>query len=89
MHFTQQECKHTRFSEKVTMDIVKLKELNATQMVMKVQVWCAECGLPFVLHAPHGFSTACPTQSNDGTVLVVPLDYPEAPVVPIPSIDLH
>lgn len=66
------------------MDIVKLKEVNATQMVMKVEIRCHQCGLPFVFHAPHGFSTIHPTQNNDGTELRVPIDYPEGLVVPVP-----
>lgn len=65
------------------MDIVKLKEVGATQMVMKVECRCHECGLPFVFHAPHGFSTIHPTQNNDGTELRIPMDYPERMTIPV------
>lgn len=89
MQFSQQGCKHAKFSTKVTMEVVQLKELGAHQMVMKVKVWCAACGLPFVVHAPRGFSTQAPTQDNDGTELRVPVDYPEPPEVPVPIFSLH
>lgn len=87
--FTQLSCKHARFHEKVTMDVVRLKELGRAQMVMKVKVWCADCGLPFVVHAPRGFSTSAPTQSEDGSVLVVPVDYPATPEPDDPSFNVH
>lgn len=71
------------------MDIVKLKEIGATQMVMKIQCRCHVCGLPFVFHAPHGFSTIHPTQNNEGTELRIPISYPDPLDVPSPAKTFH
>ena len=69
------------------MDVVDMKEIGAKQLIMKVQVWCAACGRPFVLHAKHGYSTYEPSQNNDGTELRVPIEYPEDLVVaPVPTV---
>lgn len=71
------------------MDIVRLKEIGASQMIVKIELHCHECGLPFVFHAPHGFSTIHPTQNNDGTELRVPVEFPDPLEVPTPAKNIH
>ena len=71
------KCKHSKYTCTSKMSFVKeFDKPGADVMVLKVYLTCADCKLPFVISAPHGFSTYEPSLSFDGTELRVPISFP-------------
>jgi len=71
------KCKHDKYVATTKMIVVRMKELESWQLVLKVNIVCVVCNQPFTFRAHHGFSTNEPTVSNDELELRVPIDYPD------------
>lgn len=58
------------------MDVVKMPELRAHQLVARLVVVCADCKRKYTMRAHNGFSTREPTINNAGDEIRIPIDYP-------------
>ena len=59
------------------MENVELKALKSHQMIVRVEVYCANCKKKFTFHARNGFSTYEPSIDFDGDEIRIPVDWPQ------------
>lgn len=73
-------CRHKTYVATHSTAIVNMHELSSTQLIMKLDMKCRDCGAQFTFKAKNGFSTNEPTTNEMCTELVIPVEWPAADI---------